>query len=93
MTYVKSGKNRGCGGNRAFALDYFLTHSPTEYLMWLDSDDSFLPQAIERMDEVIRHNEADLIITNIWNEYNGADKHLLYAKENHTWLHGKIYRT
>ena len=93
LTYLRSNKNRGCGGNRAFALEYFLTHEPTEYLMWLDSDDYFLPQAVERMEIIIEHNQADIIITNIWNEYNGPTKHLLYARENHTWLHGKIYRT
>ena len=93
LTYLRSNKNRGCGGNRRFALEYFLGSAPTEYLMWLDSDDFLFPFAIERLEEVIVHNDADIIITNIQRDFKQDKKDLIKAEESRTWMHGKIYRT
>lgn len=93
ITYMRATRNRGCGGNRRFALEYFLGSAPTEYVMWLDSDDMLLPSAIERMNHIIEHNQADIIITNIWHEYTHEGKNIILADKSRTWLHGKIYRT
>ena len=93
ITYIKSKKNRGCGGNRAFALDYFLTEINTTYFTFLDSDDALLPQAVERLEAIIEHNGADIIVTDIWQEYNGDIKNIIPAKDSRTWMHGKIYRS
>lgn len=94
INYLRSNKNRGCGGNRRFALEYFLGSAPTEYLMWLDSDDFLLPFAIERLTTVIAHNKADIIVTNIWRDYSlTGEKNIIAADQSRTWLHGKIYRT
>ena len=90
---MRTHKNLGCGGNRAFALDYFLTNNPTDYLMWLDSDDQLLPFALQRMEEVITHNQADIIITDILREVGGEKKNIIHAEDSRTWLHGKIYRS
>ena len=93
ITMLKSSVNRGCGANRALALNYFLTEAPTDFVMFLDSDDLLYPHAIERLTELITHNEADLIITNIHQESIKGDPHIIFAKDSRTWMHGKIYRT
>lgn len=93
LQYMRTHKNLGCGGNRAFALDYFLTNNPTDYLMWLDSDDQLLPFALQRMEEVITHNQADIIITDILREVGGEKKNIIHTEDSRTWLHGKIYRS
>lgn len=93
IQYIRSEYNSGCGGNRERALQYFLGRAPTEYLMFLDSDDMLLPQAIERAEDIITNNQADIILTDIWNEYDKDKKKLILAQNSHTWLHGKIYRT
>ena len=93
LTYIRNNHNLGCGGNRAAALEYFLTNNPTKYLTFLDSDDAFLPFGIERLEHIIEHNEADIIITNIQTEFRGECKSTIPAEESKTWLHGKIYRS
>lgn len=93
ITYIRSEKNRGCGGNRYFALDYFFNNSPTEYLMFLDSDDLLMPQAIARLNKAIQENGADLISTDIVEESTGPKQSIIKAEDSKTWLHGKIYRT
>ena len=93
LTYIKSNKNRGCGGNRRFALEYFLKSAPTEYVMWLDSDDLLFPNAVERLEDVIKHNNADIILTDIQQEIPNAPPTVIKAENSHTWMHGKIYRT
>ena len=92
ISYIKSHKNRGCGGNRQFALDYFYRNNPTKYLMFMDSDDALMPQAIARLSIAIDTNQADIINTNILKETLGRDVERI-ANTNKTWLHGKIYRT
>ena len=92
ITYICTPSNYGCGGNRKFALDYFLKSAQTEYLMWLDSDDSLMPQAIDRLNKIILNNEADIISTQILQETDALEPKIIEA-ENRTWLHGKIYRS
>ena len=61
--------------------------------MFLDSDDELFPFAIQRLEEIITHNEADIIITNLQQEVGGPTKNLILAQDSRTWLHGKIYKT
>lgn len=93
ICYLRATKNRGCGGNRYFALDYFFKNNPTEYLMFLDSDDLLMPQAIARLNKAIDNNKADLISTDIVQESDGPKQEIIKAEDSKTWLHGKIYRT
>ena len=93
LKYIKTNKNLGCGGNRAFALKYFFEKEPTEYVMFLDSDDLLLPFAIEKLEHNIEHNKADLLLTNILHEASKEEKVIIPAEDSRTWLHGKIYRT
>lgn len=89
---IRTPQNLGCGGNRHFALDWFYNNDPTEYLMFMDSDDALMPHAITRLDEAITHNKADIISSSILQEFSGPEPRII-KPDNKTWLHGKIYRT
>lgn len=92
IKYIRTHKNLGCGGNRRFALETLFA-DPTEYVMFMDSDDALMPQAIARLGQAIEHNQADIIATNIGLESHGPIQGTIEAKKAKTWLHGKIYRT
>lgn len=95
IKYIRMTKNGGCGANRRFALNELYRH-PTEYVMFMDSDDLLMPQAIERLYQVIKHNQADLVSSDIVQEIEeDGEIHHTYieAIESKTWLHGKLYRT
>lgn len=93
ITYIRTPENRGCGGNRQFALQWFLTEISTDYVMFLDSDDVLMPQAIARLNVAIEKNKADLISTDIVEETLAPEQQVIPADKSKTWLHGKIYRT
>ena len=61
IKFIRTHKNLGCGGNRRFALENFFAE-PTEYVMFMDSDDVLMPQAIARLSQAIIHNEHFLKI-------------------------------
>lgn len=92
ISYLRSDINGGCAVSRQVGLDYLMQSAPTEYVMFLDSDDALMPYAIQRMEEVIEHNQADLILTNILQQVGGEEKHVIPAGDSRTWMHGKIYR-
>lgn len=92
IKFIRTHKNLGCGGNRRFALENFFAE-PTEYVMFMDSDDVLMPQAIARLSQAIIHNEADIIASNIMQESNKPTVDIIKAEKSKTWLHGKIYRT
>lgn len=92
ITYIKKEKNGGIGANRQTALEKVFELNP-EYIMWLDSDDSLMPNAIQRLLLAIQNNKADIIATDILCESNMPNQKIIKADSSVTWLHGKIYRT
>lgn len=92
IEYIQTPVNMGCGGNRNFALKHFYKN-PTEYVMFMDSDDALMPHAIARLKLVIEKNEADLILTDILRESDRPEPDIIEAQASKTWLHGKIYRS
>lgn len=92
ITYIRRATNGGCGANRNFAMEYFYQH-PTEYVMFLDSDDLLMPQCIARLTLAISNNEADIICTDIVKESTGPVQEQIKADLARTWCHGKVYRT
>lgn len=95
IEYIRAHKNLGCGGNRNFALTHFL-QNPTEYVMFMDSDDALMPQAIERLLSVLKYNSADIVVSNILQEVSVPDgmyTKIIEAEKSRTWLHGKAYRS
>lgn len=92
LTYSKNTTNLGCGGNRRSAVKYFYAH-PTKYLMFLDSDDALMPQAVEHLLKAIEHNGSDVVTSYIVSDEGNPDPVILDHNIHSTWLHGKIYRT
>ena len=92
ITYIRTPENLGCGGNRRFALQWCLDKELPDYIMFLDSDDALMPQAIARLNVAIDKNKADIISTDIVEETLLPEQKIIAADKSKTWLHGKIYR-
>lgn len=92
IKYIRTYKNFGCAGNRNFALQA-LYENPTEYVMFLDSDDVLSPIAVARLEQAISTNQADIICTDIARESFGPEQEIISAEKSKTWMHGKIYST
>ena len=92
VEYIRRPTNGGCGANRHFALEHFFK-SPTEYVMFMDSDDLLMPQCIARLLAAIKGNQADVICTDVVKETLAPVQEYIKADQARTWLHGKVYRS
>jgi glycosyltransferase involved in cell wall biosynthesis len=54
---IISQKNKGLGGARNSGLDY----AKGEYVLFLDSDDFYLPNTLKKIIEIIEKNELDIL--------------------------------
>lgn len=64
--------NGGSFAARAAGLSWCLEHSPENaYILSLDSDDTFLPGALESLDKAIRENNTDLVFFRHDTDYFG----------------------
>lgn len=81
--------NEGPGMARQTGID---ASTMFDYIMFVDSDDMLMPDAVGRLTREAKVNNADFVVSNI--KVEGADKRTSYLKtgENTTWFHGKIYR-
>lgn len=88
---LKNKTHLGCGGNRQVGYEYIKEH-PTKYLMFLDSDDMYYPQTVERLFNCAETNNADIVSSKILS-YDAEDWHenIIEPEKSKTWLHGKIY--
>lgn len=91
ITLLKTTKHLGCGSNRRRALQYVKQHK-TDYVMFLDSDDMYYPQTIERLVGCIETNKADIVAADITTAHSRDIYEIIKASESRTWVHGKIYR-
>lgn len=65
-----------------------------DYLMFLDTDDLLMPQAVERLYEEAKRQNADVIQSSIIADATAAPDRVMVASQTPvTWTHGKIYRT
>lgn len=76
------------GLTRQVALDNPISRA--EYVMFLDSDDELLPNAIKDLSEAIMTNNCPFVSSQIFMETND-EYTILDLEDNLTWLHGKIY--
>lgn len=71
---------------------YGIDRTRADYIMFMDSDDELMPQAVEYLHSAIIETQAD-IIAGFFNVETGLAKEYLQDKHNNfTWLHGKIYK-
>lgn len=72
---------------------YGIDRTRADYIMFMDSDDELMPQAVEYLNKSIRENDADLVVgefnveISIGNEYKQD-----IENGGLTWLHGNIYK-
>ena len=91
ITLLKNKTHLGCGGNRQIGYEYIKEH-PTKYLMFLDSDDMYYPQTVERLFNCAETNNADIVSSNILSYIaDNWHENIIEAERSKTWLHGKIY--
>lgn len=83
---IKMDKNYGPG----IARNYGMENSNGDYIVFLDSDDTFYDcYSVSKLYNKIIQEKADLVIGNIIEETeNGKMIH----KKSESWLHGKIYK-
>ncbi len=83
---IKTKKNIGPGGARNTGID----NSNSEFIVFIDSDDFFYStDSIDKLYKLINKSNYDLVISNFIYE---RDNERTIKEQDHTWLHGKIYR-
>lgn len=88
--YIYAEQNGGPGVARQLGLTWCIEQG-YEYVMFLDSDDLLMPQAVERLVHEIDATGCDLISSAIWQDLGNHIGAKIDAS-NQTWLHGKIFR-
>lgn len=82
--------NGGPGVARQRGMD---ADNMCDYVMFLDSDDLFFPNAIETLYTEAKRTNADIISSNFLTQYKDKTKGILDAASAPvTWCHGKIYK-
>ena len=89
ILYVKNEKNLGCGMTRQTGID----NTTCSHFTFLDSDDMFMPYAIEIFNSIVKANpNAEFIHSYIYEqkmiEGNPA---LTLHKDGFSYCHGKLY--
>jgi CDP-glycerol glycerophosphotransferase len=91
IIYKYAEKNGGPGAARQIGLEVCYSMN-LDLVMFMDSDDMLLPQAVERLTSEINHTRNDLISSNFYIETKPG-QYQFSTPDNGTWLHGKIFRT
>lgn len=91
INYIRNGKNLGCGMSRQVGID----NTEQNFITFLDSDDMFMPYAVETFNEVIKANpNTEFLHTYIYQQIEvDGDSALVMRKDNFTACHGKLYNT
>jgi glycosyltransferase involved in cell wall biosynthesis len=89
IIYIRNEENLGCGMSRQVGID----SATQKYIMFLDSDDMFMPYTVEMFDTIIAVNPNIEYIHSYFYEQIFIDNiPTLYChKENYTACHGKLY--
>lgn len=87
--------NEGPGRARQTGLDIcYNSRAKIDYVMFLDSDDMLMPNAIKKLSYEITRNHDDIIISTISVESKtNADFLIAPQRSARVWLHGKIFNT
>lgn len=94
--YIRPSKNGGAGVARNVGLE-FVTKSLNEnsHIVFLDSDDIFMPNAIATYNSVVsKRKDYEVIYTYFLQEEFDESGNTYYEEvslKNITWVHGKIY--
>lgn len=89
IKYIRNEKNLGPGDSRQVGLD----NSTSKFVAFLDSDDMFMPHAVETFNTAIKANpDIELLYTDFYEQlYIDGEMTLVLWKDNFSALHGKLY--
>lgn len=90
IRYIRNENNVGCGMSRQTGID----NAVGDYIIFLDSDDVFMPYTISIFNEMIKMKpDVDLFHSYFYSDENIDDMRILkIIKEGFTWCHGKLYK-
>lgn len=88
ISYIKLKTNVGPGMARQAGLDANLICEP---VMFLDSDDMLMPQAIEVLNREFNLKKPDMLISSFVCQRKYKNDIIKDYKDNLTWIHGKVY--
>lgn len=91
LSYIKLKENVGPGGARQAGLNIIMK-SNFDYVMFLDSDDMLMPQAIEVLNREASLNKPDILISAFIQQNKYGIDRIVHSKDTTTWLHGKAYK-
>lgn len=89
IKYIRNEINMGCGMSRQVGMD----NSTNKFFCFLDSDDVFMPYAIETFNSIIAANPDIEMIHSYFYEQTIVDENpaLILRKDGFMWCHGKLY--
>ena len=89
INYIRNEKNLGCGMSRQVGID----NTKQNFITFLDSDDMFMPYAVETFNEVIKANpNIEFLHTHFYEQIKiNGEVALNLRTDNFTACHGKLY--
>jgi len=89
INYIRNEKNLGCGMSRQVGID----NTTQDFITFLDSDDMFMPYAVETFNEVIKANpNTEFLHTHFYEQIKiNGEVALVLREDNFTACHGKLY--
>lgn len=89
IVYIRNEQNLGCGMSRQVGID----NTTCDYFCFLDSDDAFMPYAVEAFNSTIKVNPNLELLHTYFYEKTTIDgiPALMLRKDGYTWCHGKLY--
>lgn len=93
IVYCKLPENGGPGPARQKGIE-IAANMNIEYIMFLDSDDMYYPNTVERLHYEIAHSGTNLVAQDIVAEHKNQPTSVITSSNLafRTWTHGKIYR-
>lgn len=89
IIYIRNEKNLGCGMSRQVGID----NATQKFITFLDSDDMFMPYAVETFNALIKENpDIEYLHSHFYEQLTiNGDPALFLTKNNYTACHGKLY--
>lgn len=89
ISYIRLEENGGSGAARQAGID---NNRMCEYLMFLDSDDMLMPQAIEVLNREANLHKPDILVSSFIQQNKYGINFKIKLDRNITWIHGKLYK-
>ena len=89
IVYIRNERNLGCGMSRQVGID----NATQKFIAFLDSDDMFMPYAIETFNSIIEANpDTEYLHSYFYEQIVINNNPAIYLwKDNYTACHGKLY--